>query len=243
MKHAITLFGLLATALLLPTGARADLAGDIDAVVRDKLLDRADVGIDIVRLGDDKTIVPIYQMNPTAPLVPASNLKVVTTSAALEKLGADFRFRTRLLLHDGNLVVIGDGDPTLGDAELLKKVGWDVDTVFKAWAAALVKRQITSVHDLLIDDSVFDMQFLHPDWPADQTQKRYDAEIAGLNLNANCLDVYVRPIALGETVNFTTDPVTAYATVQNTCVGGEDNAVWLSRQRRSGRYVFRVPPP
>ena len=109
MKQVALWLGLLTTVFLWPVGARADLAGDIDAVVRDKLLDRADVGIDIVRLGDDKQISPIYEMNPTAPLVPASNLKVVTTSAALEKLGPNFRFRTLLLLHNGNLVIVGDG--------------------------------------------------------------------------------------------------------------------------------------
>jgi serine-type D-Ala-D-Ala carboxypeptidase/endopeptidase (penicillin-binding protein 4) len=239
MKQVALWLGLLTTVFLWPVGARADLAGDIDAVVRDKLLDRADVGIDIVRLGDDKQISPIYEMNPTAPLVPASNLKVVTTSAALEKLGPNFRFRTLLLLHNGNLVIVGDGDPTLGDAEMLKKVGWDVDTVFKAWAGALVKRNITAIHDLLVDDSVFDTQFLNPDWPADQTQKRYDAEIAGLNLNANCLDVYVRPTSFDEIVHFTTDPITAYATVKNTCVGGEANAVWLSRQPGTNDLVLR----
>ncbi|MGA3066739.1 MAG: D-alanyl-D-alanine carboxypeptidase/D-alanyl-D-alanine-endopeptidase [Tepidisphaeraceae bacterium] len=239
MKFAKLCFGLLATLLLCPIEARADLASDIDAVVRDKLLDRAAVGIDVARLDDGNQIASLYQLNPTLPLVPASNLKVVTTSAALEKFGPDFRFRTLLLLHNGNLVLIGDGDPTLGDAELLKKVGWDVNTVFSAWAASLVKRQITSVHDLLVDDSVFDMQFLHPNWPADQTQKRYDAEIAGLDLNANCLDVYVRPTAVGEPVSFTTDPVTSYATIKNTCVGGPTNAVWLSRLPGTNDLILR----
>ena len=37
-------------------------------------------------------------------------------------------------MKDADLFLIGDGDPTLGDAEMLKKLGWDVDTVFKAWA-------------------------------------------------------------------------------------------------------------
>ena len=238
MKHAGIAFALASLVLILPVVARADLSGEIDAIVGDKLLSRADVGIDIVRLGDGGA-VPIYQLNPTAPLVPASNLKVVTTSAALEKLGADFKFRTLLALHDGNLVLIGDGDPTLGDAELLKKVGWDVDTVFKAWAPALVKRQITSIKNLLVDDSVFDMQFLHPSWPADQVQKHYDAEIAGLNLNANCIDFYVRPISIGQTVEFSTDPTTEYVTITNTCVGGNENAVWLSRQPGTNDLVLR----
>ncbi|HEX4054581.1 MAG TPA: D-alanyl-D-alanine carboxypeptidase/D-alanyl-D-alanine-endopeptidase [Tepidisphaeraceae bacterium] len=222
------------------SAANADLATDVDSVLRDKLLDRAAVGIDIVRLGKSAgDVTAIYQSDSKRPLVPASNLKVVTTSAALEQLGPDFKFRTLLLYHDGDLVLVGDGDPTLGDAELLKKVGWDVDTVFKTWAEGLAKRKFSSARDLLVDDSVFDEEFLHPDWPADQVQKRYDAEIAGLNLNANCVDVYVRPGAFGRPVDYRTDPATSYVSIKNTCTAGGENAVWLSREPGTNELVLR----
>jgi D-alanyl-D-alanine carboxypeptidase/D-alanyl-D-alanine-endopeptidase (penicillin-binding protein 4) len=220
--------------------ARADLSGEIQAVVNDKLLDRAAVGIDIVRLGKSASdVATIYRANETMPMVPASNLKVITTSAALQQLGADFKFRTLLVYHDGDLILIGDGDPTFGDAELLKKVSWDVNTVFRTWATGLAAKQFHSAKNLLIDDSVFDDEFIHPNWPADQTQKRYVAEIAGLNLNANCIDVYVRPSAYGRVVSYSTDPATGYVTIKNTCVGGGDNAVWLSREPGSNALVLR----
>ncbi|MGD0388370.1 MAG: D-alanyl-D-alanine carboxypeptidase/D-alanyl-D-alanine-endopeptidase [Tepidisphaeraceae bacterium] len=239
-RIALSVFALLFALLAAVSSARADLPGDIRQVLDDKLLARAAVGIDVVRMGksaDDVTTV--YDANPTLPLVPASNLKVVTTSAALERLGADFKFRTLLLYHNGDLVLVGDGDPTFGDAELLKKVGWDVDTVFKTWAAGLARKRLLSARDLLVDDSVFDDEFLHPNWPADQTQKRYVAEIAGLNLNANCIDVYVRPAGFGKLVDFWTDPSTAYVTIKNSCVGGGDNSVWLSRQPGTNDLVLR----
>jgi len=239
-RIALAVFTFLLALLAAVRPARAELAADIGQVLDDKLLARAAVGIDVVRMGksaDDSATV--YRADPTLPLVPASNLKIVTTSAALERLGADFKFRTLLLYHDGNLVLVGDGDPTFGDAELLKKVGWDVDTVFKTWAAGLARKKLLAVHDLLVDDSVFDDEFLHPDWPADQTQKRYMAEIAGLNLNANCIDFYVRPAGFGRLVGFSTDPSTAYVTIKNTCVAGGDNSVWLSRQPGTNDLVLR----
>jgi D-alanyl-D-alanine carboxypeptidase/D-alanyl-D-alanine-endopeptidase (penicillin-binding protein 4) len=239
-RIALSVFALLFALLAAVSSARADLPGDIRQVLDDKLLARAAVGIDVVRMGksaDD--VASVYRANPTLPLVPASNLKVVTTSAALERLGADFKFRTLLLYHQGDLVLVGDGDPTFGDAELLKKVGWDVDTVFKTWAAGLVRKRLLAVHDLLVDDSVFDEQFLHPNWPADQTQKRYVAEIAGLNLNAKCIDVYVRPAGFGRLVDFSTDPSTAYVTIKNSCVAGGENSVWLSRQPGTNDLVLR----
>jgi len=239
-RIASAVFAFLLALLMAVCPARAQLAADIGQVLDDKLLARAAVGIDVVRMGksaDD--VASVYRANPTLPLVPASNLKVVTTSAALERLGADFKFRTLLLYHQGDLVLVGDGDPTFGDAELLKKVGWDVDTVFKTWAAGLVRKRLLAVHDLLVDDSVFDEQFLHPNWPADQTQKRYVAEIAGLNLNANCIDVYVRPAGFGRLVDFSTDPSTAYVTIKNSCVAGGENSVWLSRQPGTNDLVLR----
>ena len=239
-QFSIARFALLIPALALCCAARADLSADIGQILDDKLLSRADVGIDIVRMGKSAgDAVRIYQMNPTVPLVPASNLKVITTSAALEQLGGDFKFRTLLLYHDGELVLVGDGDPTFGDAELLKKVGWDTDTVFKTWAAGLARKQFRSAHDLLVDDSVFDDEFLHPSWPADQTQKRYVAEIAALNLNANCIDVYVRPAGYGRLVEFATDPDTRYVSIKNSCVAGSENAVWLSRQPGTNDLILR----
>jgi serine-type D-Ala-D-Ala carboxypeptidase/endopeptidase (penicillin-binding protein 4) len=234
---AFTLFLSLLTAF---SAAGADLAGDIDSVRQDKLLARADIGIDIVRLGKSAgDIAKVYESNSALPLVPASNLKVVTTSAALEQLGPDFKFRTLLLYHAGDLVLVGDGDPTFGDAELLKKVGWDVDTVFKTWAEGLAKRRLPPVRDLLVDDSIFDEEFLHRNWPADQTQKRYVAEIAGLNLNANCVDVYVRPGKFGRLVDFYTDPMTSYISVKNSCVASDDNAIWLARQPGTNDLILR----
>jgi len=236
---AVTLT-LLISLLLAAPAARADLAEDIGQILGDKLLSRADVGIDVVRMGksaDDST--RIYQMNPALPLVPASNLKVITTSAALQRFGGDFKFRTLLLYHDGDLILVGDGDPTFGDAELLKKVGWDVNTLFKTWATGLAQKQFRAARNLLVDDSVFDDQFLHPSWPADQTQKRYVAEIAALNLNANCIDVYVSPGGYGRLVDFTTDPKTNYVTIRNSCVEGAQNAVWLSRTPGTNNLILR----
>ncbi len=213
-----------------PAVARADLTAGVDAVLRDDLIAKASVGIKIVRLGKSADDSPVlYQHNPAAPLVPASNLKLITTSAALEKLGADFSFHTILLRHSDDLIVIGDGDPSLGDAEMLKKVGWDVDTVFKTWAQELVKRNVKSVHQVIVDDSVFDELTIHPHWPADQLLSHYEPEVAGLNLNTNCLDVYVRPNGPGQPVVYWTNPATSLVTMKSICIGGNDNSVWLSR--------------
>lgn len=221
--------------------AHADLTSDVRAVLQDKLLSRAEVGVQIVRLGSSENSSTIlFKHNSDIPLVPASNLKIVTTSAAIDRLGADFKFRTQLILHDGDVILVGDGDPTLGDAEMLKKVGWDVTTVFQTWAAQLKKHGITTVRNVIVDDSIFaDDEFLHPNWPSDQVHKRYVAEVGGVNLNANCVDFIVQPIGMGQAVRFSMTPATRYVSLQNTCIGGSENAIWLSRNPGTNEVILR----
>src|SRR3954470_23433114 len=199
MKRFPRLFLLCALALVAllcqPAYARGDLKAEVASVLAHKSMQKGAVGIEIIKLGespnDDQLV---FEHNAREPRIPASNLKLVSTSAALAKFGPDFKFKTVLMKRGDDVVLVGDGDPTLGDAEYLRTVGggWGVTTVFQAWAKQLVARGITSVNDVIVDDSVFDDQFVHPRWPADQQHKRYVAQVGGLNLNANCIDFYIR---------------------------------------------------
>jgi D-alanyl-D-alanine carboxypeptidase/D-alanyl-D-alanine-endopeptidase (penicillin-binding protein 4) len=230
--------------MLAPTAARADLAADVETLLGDKSLKKAVVGVEIIRLGaqpsDDKSV---YQRGAQTPLIPASNCKLLTTSAALEKLGAEFKFRTQLVASEPDLAIIGAGDPTFGDGEFLKDLGWTVTTVYENWADQLQKRGITTVRDVIVDDSVFDENFAHANWPPDQLHKRYVAEVAGLNLNANVLEFAVQPTSFGQIVNYATIPPTQYVSVQNTCVTGDRNAIWLSRESGTNQIVLKGMTP
>ncbi len=222
---------LLSSAVALAVGsvasrpARADLSADVDAALHEPVLARAAVGVQVVRLGPTpgRLVAPrvVYRHDAGLPLTPASNLKLLTTSAALDKLGPQFKFTTRLVEHAGDLVLVGDGDPAFGDAELLTRWGKDVDTAFKQWAAGLRGVGMTRVRNVCVDDTVFDdTEMFHPRWPADQRLNRYEAEVAGVNLNANCLDVFVRPTTPGRPVLVQTNPRTAYAPVTDDCLTG-----------------------
>ena len=65
----------------------------------------------------------IYAHDPALLMVPASNMKIITSSVALTQLGPDFRFSTTFATHgtlangvlNGDLVVTGRGDPTLSN--------------------------------------------------------------------------------------------------------------------------------
>ena len=230
----------LAVYLAAPLALRAGLSDDIRSVLRDKILAKADVGISIVRLGADAGSSPsLFKYESDIPLVPASNLKLVTTSAALDRLGPQFKFRTALVRRGDDIILIGDGDPTFGDAALLKRVGWETTTVFEKWARQLKDSGIRRVHDVLVDDSIFDQNFVHPNWPQKQQQLAYVAGVAGMNLNANCLDFYLKTGAFGQPVSYVTDPPAPFLDIRNDCVSGNENAVWLSRDPNSGELLLK----
>jgi D-alanyl-D-alanine carboxypeptidase/D-alanyl-D-alanine-endopeptidase (penicillin-binding protein 4) len=214
--------------------ARADMPGDIDAVLHDKLLAKASVGIEMVRISDGKEV---YEHQSRTPLTPASNLKLATTSTALDKLGPDFKFRTYLYLHDGDLVLIGDGDPSMGDSEYLKRVGWRTTQVYETWAEQLKKMGVYSIRNILVDDSVFDTDTLHARWPTNQIDHWYVAEVGGLNFNINCVDFMIDATQPGR-VRYSVSPNTHYLNVENTCVAGK-NEIQLGRKPGTNDVVLR----
>ena len=180
-RFAFAALILMTACFVLPV--RADVSGNVDLILRDKALAKMDVGLEIVQLGGTAAASrTVYRHNSEQGFIPASNLKVLTTSAALDRLGPDFKFRTQLVLHNGELILIGDGDPAFGDAELLTKVGWDVTTVFQNWAKQVKQLNLGPIKSVVVDDSIFDQEYFHPSWPKDQQLDRYEAEVAGMNL-------------------------------------------------------------
>src|SRR5262245_18332092 len=103
-------FVIIVPVLLSTPILRADLDSDVRAVLHDKVLAKAEAGIEVVKLGSSKSRSPIlFRHNSDIPLMPASNLKIATTSAFLDKLGPNFKFRTLLLRRGADLILVGDG--------------------------------------------------------------------------------------------------------------------------------------
>ena len=244
MKHALRI-PLVLICSLLPVGpALAGLESDIHAILQDKLLDKAAVGVMVVQLSptgaQDRLL---FQTRPELPLAPASNMKVITSSAILDALGPEFRFRTLLVKHGDDLVLVGDGDPTFGDAELLKKSNWTTTTVFQNWAEQLKKAGLSSFNRLLVDDSVFDAVLFHPRWDPNQGHSRFSAEVAGMTLNAGGVDLAVHASAAGRLASYTMNPPTRYLPVQNTCVGGTASNVILDRLKGTNSLILKGSCP
>ncbi|MFQ6047755.1 MAG: D-alanyl-D-alanine carboxypeptidase/D-alanyl-D-alanine-endopeptidase [Phycisphaerae bacterium] len=170
---------------------RPGLAESIGATIEPLVRAGATVGACVVELDTGRVV---YQHQADEALIPASNLKLVTTAAAIEMLGPDFAFQTRLLRVGPDLVVVGGGDPATGDGRLCKQRGEPITAIFERWAQALQRRRITTIDgDLVLDDSIFDDQYVHPNWPADQYARWYAAPVGGLNFNDNCVELLIWP--------------------------------------------------
>jgi D-alanyl-D-alanine carboxypeptidase/D-alanyl-D-alanine-endopeptidase (penicillin-binding protein 4) len=172
-----------------------------------------------VHFCDPLTGKTVFDHNADVPLIPASNMKLLTTAAALEQLGADFIYETVFALSGEDLVIIAGGDPLTGDPILAERDKRDVYTLFQNIYEQLQKRKIKVIRgNLLIDDFIFDDQRYHPSWERKDTDDWYAAQVSGLCFNDNCIDITVAPAAQrGQPVLVTSTPTTSYVTIINKC--------------------------
>ena len=178
-----------------PARAPADLAAAVRAAVEASGLRGSTVSVSVRDVASGKIVADV---DGGTAMVPASNMKVLTTAAALHVLGADWKFRTRMVRDGDRLVVVGDGDPSLGDPEFLarmqhttadgtRRAGLSTEQLVDTWVNAARRAGIDRVGEVIVDDRVFDRQFVHPSWPADQLSNSYCAEVAGLNFHENLI--------------------------------------------------------
>lgn len=176
-----------------------------------------------------------FTYNGTKPMIPASNLKVVTTAVALDVLGKDFRFETRLFgpkkksgdTLKGDLVLKGAGDPTFFAPFV------DNSTApFKSMAQALKRSGIRNVDgDLIIDDSDFDRKFIAKSYHDRYLLDSYAAPVGGLGINRNVVTVSVGPKGM------TVKPNTGSLKLVNDVKIGSYNQIWAERKRGTDKIV------
>lgn len=124
----------------------------------------------------------LYARRTTEMLMPASNLKLLTASAALAALGPDHRFVTETRagapvvggIIEGPLWIVGGGDPLLRTADYIATLRNQppLRTPFEALVQSLVDAGITEVRGGVIgDESRYDTTRYIPTW-----KRRYIAD-------------------------------------------------------------------
>lgn len=186
------------------------------------------------------------EVNADEPMIPASNMKLVTTASALDVLGKDFVFRTELGVvappagGQASLMLRGDGDPALGDPVLLKEAGLTAEDLLNQWVQAVKQTGITSFDRLIVDDRVFDQQMVHPSWPEGQLHQHYCAQVAGLNFNDNCLHVLPAPSSrVGASPTISIYPESPFLQIFNSATTGSANEFWVDRKPGTNEMTMR----
>lgn len=182
--------------LLFASAAFGGLRDDIERLIRVAPLKGAKVSVSI---RDPELGAALVAINAAEPMMPASNMKLLTSGAALHALGPDFEFATRMIRDGDRLIVIGSGDPAFGDPALLSQMTTaeglplEVEGFLRLWTKAATDAGVTKISEVIVDARIFDREFVHPTWPTDQLNEDYCAQVAGLNFHANVLHLYPKP--------------------------------------------------
>jgi D-alanyl-D-alanine carboxypeptidase/D-alanyl-D-alanine-endopeptidase (penicillin-binding protein 4) len=145
------------------------------------------VGLSVVDLRTGKKLL---SNRADEPLPPASNQKILTSAFALAALGPGHKFVSGVFALDGDVIVYGSFDPTLGDRTLAADAGADPEAALASWAAAVRREMGPTVRNIVLCGRPRG-QYRPDDWPAHQHGTWYGAPVAELNYNNNCFDVRI----------------------------------------------------
>ncbi len=193
LNRAVLLSVLLFLLLFSGTGTvYGQLSGQISSIIENS---RASNAVWSVQVRDSSGKI-LENLNGNMLMRPASNLKLVTSGAYLDRLGADYQFKTTLFgrgeqqgnTWHGDLLIKGSGDPTInglftqGNALFL----------FEKWARVLLETGIRRIDGNLIGfDGLFDDVPYPKGWEWDDLSFYYAPEISALSFNSNVVDLEV----------------------------------------------------
>jgi serine-type D-Ala-D-Ala carboxypeptidase/endopeptidase (penicillin-binding protein 4) len=161
----------------------------------------------------------LFEHNPDTPLQPASNQKILSTTAALGILTPEYRFKTAVHytgeltngVVTGDLFLVGGGDPFLVKEEL-----WKVAERVNAMGIRRVAGNI------ITDGTFFDaVGYPDTDWNRISMPLWYNAPTGGVAYNFNAISVMASPgTRQGDPVRITVDPPMEFFNIQSTAVTG-----------------------
>lgn len=218
------------------TAAFGGLKHRVNGIIRQSSQKKVQFSVSIVNAESGETV---YSHNSSRALVPASNMKVITSAAALEYLGADYVYTTKIGLVDNSLVVIGSGDPLLGDKINDAKIGREDSWIPEEIAESIKKSGKKSIKDIIVDSSIFDDERVHPSWAKKELNRSYACEVSGLNFHGNCVAVGAK--SSGGKVNLLLEPQTDYVKVinQSRPTSKSPNTLWCARPGGTNTITVR----
>lgn len=181
---------------------------------QDSILNNAIIGVYAV-MPNGKVIT---DLNGNFPMLTASTMKTITTGLGLITLGPDYKYSTKVGytgqikdgILNGDLYLIGGGDPTLGSKDT---IAYPIDSIFGVWTQAIKDLNITNVTgSLVVDDSFFVREQIPDAWSWGNIGTYYGSAASGLAFAENAQEFILLPNKnVGDTVKI----IPVYPTVPN----------------------------
>ena len=201
-----------------------ELTAEIEQAIA-RVSDRAEVS---VHVRDLETQRILFDFHGDTPLNPASNNKLLVGSAALDLLGSDYVFETRVILIGDALYLVGAGDPTL-DGEGLRGLA---DQIAERVA-------IGSVAKIVVDESAFTTQTFGPGYRPEQTDEAYMAPSGAMSLAFNSVEITLYPIGKRKTA-VTVEPPSTNLIIDNQARVGPGRLKVRSLAEPIGRTTLAI---
>ena len=190
---------------------------------------------------NSKTGEIIFNRNGAIGLAGASTQKVITSTTALETLGATYQYKTELAYDGiikngvlaGNLYLVGNGDPTLGS---WRYTSTKENIVLNNWLKALAAAGIKKINGkVVVYDKNFESQTTPGGWIWDDIGNYYGAGASGFNWRENQYDINFKTGKSGEGVNIlNTEPALFGNTFINEVTAGKEGS-------GDNAYIYRAP--
>lgn len=202
-----------------PTTSLAELQGRISQILQKPELAPAMIGVKVVSLDSGKVL---FEENAAKLLRPASNMKLYTVAAALDRLSPDFRFVTSVYANTrpnssgvirGDVTIFGRGDPSIA----ARFNNGDYFKGINDLAAKIVEAGVKKIEgDLVGDETYFVGPKYGSGWEWEDLTWYYGAEVSALTINDNALDLFVKPgPAVGKPALITTGPPDPLLKIEN----------------------------
>lgn len=183
------------------------LKNEVDKILDDTLFVQVSANIKIISLEDNSIL---YERSANSLVHPASNIKLITTAAALTELDTNYQFITELYVEDynpnkktaKNIIIKGYGDPDFSFA--------DLDT----FVQAIINTGIIIITgNIIVDDTYFDDTRWGRGWMWDDESDPDTPCISALSINKNCINITL--ITDATTSYLYSDPITDFVTLIN----------------------------
>ncbi len=246
------MFRFLIAFIVLPFAHFAQINAFVAEWSKDKDLKGALVSFYVV---DIKNNLVLAEHNAHTFMIPASTLKVVTTAAALRILGNNYKFQTKLAytgsfnkttgLLDGDLYILGSGDPTLQSESFYKN---DSTSVSEKWARQLKQAGIKEIKGKIIGDASCWEHTVPGNWIWADINNYFGAVPCGLSYMDNKFKVIFNSKEAGSNVELASispESLSNRVKIQNKVIakGTEDEAFVYGDPFGYEKYIAGKIPP